>query len=108
MLPAVKRVGRAYAARRGRRSGDFGSTSRSLRDIDSSAVDTPRDDARAGGDALAGRHRDLPLRPEQDVHARPELDQPDALAFFDPVADLLPEDDAAGNQAGDLFEDDRR
>ena len=43
--------------------------------------------------------------PKQDVAARAEFDQSDALADGDAVARLPVEDDAAGDQAGDLFED---
>ena len=37
---------------------------------------------------IAGLHHDLPLGPEQHVHARAELDQADALAGRDAVARL--------------------
>ena len=53
---------------------------------------------------IAGLDRDLPLGPEQHVHARAELDQPDALAGRHAVARLLVEDDAARDQPGDLLE----
>jgi len=42
---------------------------------------------------------------EVDIHARAELDQPHSLAALQHGAELGPEDDAAGNQAGDLDED---
>jgi hypothetical protein len=63
------------------------------------------DYAGAGGHALAGPYGDFPLRSEEDVAARAEFDQADALADGDVVAGLFSEDDAACDQAGDLFED---
>src|SRR5688572_549929 len=107
MLPAVNRVGRAYAARRGLRSGERGSTNRSL-----SAMCLPilaaRDHARTGGDAHARFHHDLPFRAKQDIHSRTEFDQPDTFAFSHIVAAFLGEHDAPRDQPGDLLEDDAR
>src|ERR1044071_8981596 len=103
MLPAVKRVGNAYAARRGRRSGDRGSTRRSL-STTNSPVEASRDHARARSDALAGPGYDLSLGAEQHIHPRPELDQPDALARVHVIPGMLAEHDAASDQSGDLLE----
>ena len=44
------------------------------------------------------------IRVEDDVDARPEFDQADALAARDAVADFQVEHDAARDQAGDLLE----
>src|ERR1035437_4670328 len=63
-----------------------------------------RDDARTGGHAHAGPHRDFPFGAEQDVDARAELDEAHSFAGGNAVAGLLVEDDAARDQSGDLFE----
>src|SRR4051812_19183340 len=105
MLPAVNSVGRAYAARRRRRSGARVSRL-SLSAIGSSSA--ARDDGRPGGNALAGTDHDLPFVPEQDVGTRAEFDQPDPFAGGNTVAGLLGENDAAGDQSGDLLEAHRR
>src|SRR5215813_15566273 len=104
MLPAVKRVGKAYAARRGRRSGERGSMNLSLSGILPS-FDSPCDYARARCHSHAGFHDDFPFRTEEDVHARSEFDQSDALAGGNLIARLLIAHDAARDQSGDLFED---
>src|SRR5690349_12647221 len=93
MLPAVNSVGIAYAARRGRRSGEFGSTSRSLSPNSASAA-LPGNDTRPRRNPLARRDRDLPLRPQQNVHPRAELDQPNPFPGRHPVPRLLVEHDA--------------
>src|SRR5438270_8221886 len=102
MLPAVNSVGRAYAARRRRRSGARGSTTLSLNAIRSSSA--ARDDGRPSGSALAGTDHDLPFLPEQDVRTRAEFNQTDPFAGGNTVAGLLREDDAAGDQSGNLLE----
>src|SRR5262249_22410221 len=95
MLPAVKSVGSAYAALRGRRSGDFGSTKRSLRAMNLLPIDAPRDDCGTCHHPLSGPHRDLPFGPEQYIHSRAEPHQTDALAGRYRVARLLGKDNAA-------------
>src|SRR3974390_3541580 len=93
MLPAVNAVGSTYAARRGRRSGERGSMSRSLIFMLGSLSGPPRcDNGRPSLNTLAGANPDLPLRSEKHVHARAELDQADALATRHLIARLLPED----------------
>ena len=54
---------------------------------------------------ISGLNHDFPLRSQQHVHARTELDQADAFARRHTVARLLVEDNAARDQAGNLFED---
>ena len=53
-----------------------------------------------------GLHGDLPFGAEEDIHARAEFDEADALAFRDVVAEFLIEDDAARDESGDLGERD--
>src|SRR5258706_9167802 len=74
----------------------------------SSSLNSARDDAGAGGNALAFAHRHVPFGSEQDIDTRSEFDESDALAFIDDVAGLFITDDAARDQASDLFEDDAR
>src|ERR1019366_10425946 len=64
-------------------------------------------DAGAGCHAHAGLNHDFPFGTEQDIDARTEFDEADALTSGDPIAGLLAENDAPGDQAGDLLEDDR-
>src|ERR1017187_6589268 len=64
-------------------------------------------DAGGGGHAHAGLNHDFPFRTEQDVDARTEFDEADALTGGDSIAGLLAENDTAGDQAGDLLEDHR-
>src|ERR1017187_4489706 len=64
-------------------------------------------DAGAGGHAHAGLNHDFPFGTEQDVDARAEFDEADALTGGDSIAGLLAENDTAGDQAGDLLEDHR-
>src|SRR5262245_22138357 len=103
MLPAVKSVGKAYAARRGRRSGRRGSAGASSA-MRLSFIDTARNHGRAGADALARLDNDLPLWAEQHIHARAELDEPDTFTCGYRLARFLAEHDAAGNESGDLLE----
>src|SRR5215469_5347118 len=76
MFPAVKSVGNAYAARLGLRSGERGSTNRSLMGmrLRVAGYDSPCDHAGAGCHARAWPYQDFPFRPEQDIYPRSELD----------------------------------
>src|SRR6185369_17670337 len=56
----------------------------------------------AAADAVAGAHQYFDFCRHDHVHARAELHQADALAELHAVALLLPQDDAAGQDAGDL------
>src|SRR5690349_12515587 len=73
-----------------------------------SSVYAARDDRRSRRNAHSWLDGDLPLRAEEHVHAGSEFDQTDSLAGGHLVARLLAEDDAAGDQSGDLFEDHAR
>src|ERR1035441_3248914 len=70
-------------------------------------VAAARKNAGAGGRAHAGLNHDFPFGTEQHVDPRTKLDEADALTSGDPIAGLLAENDAPGDQAGDLLEDDR-
>src|SRR5262249_48766836 len=83
ILPAVNSVGNAYAALRGRRSGEFGSTSRSL---SATPILSTRNHARSRCDALSHTGYHLPLGSEDHVHPRSELDQTDPFAHSDLIA----------------------
>src|SRR5438477_7857999 len=90
MLPAVKSVGSAYAARRG---------------VGLSITGSPGGEhARTRRNVLAGVHGDLPLRPEEHVHARSKFDQAHPLALLHGVSGLLVEYDAARYQSCNLRE----
>src|SRR5579871_2606503 len=117
MLPAVKSVGSAYAARRGRRAGDRGSKKRcwnvslailllSLARLASSGVSSPGHDARSARYPVACLDGNFPLRPKKDVDAGAKLDQPHALSLAHRVPGVLIENDAARDQSGDLREGD--
>src|SRR3954451_21010684 len=90
-----------------RRGGDAvraAAARRCCRYVPLSSSSAARDDRRPGGNALAGTDHDLPFLPEQDVGTRAELDQTDSFAGGNTVAGLLREDDAAGDQSGNLLE----
>src|ERR1035437_2102348 len=62
-------------------------------------------DAGTAGDAHSRLNHNLPFRAEQHIDSRSELDHAHPLTHSDLIPSLLAEDDAAGDQAGDLFED---
>ena len=64
------------------------------------------DDIGSAGDALTLLHFDGPFRAEEHVDAGAELDVADAVTSMDGVARLFVADNPAGDEAGDLGEDD--
>ena len=65
------------------------------------------DDGGAALDGVAFAYAEVGVRRKEDIDAGAELDEADALAFFEDVAGLGPADDAAGEEAGDLLDLDR-
>src|SRR5579871_944736 len=53
---------------------------------------------------LARLHSDLPFRSQENIHPRPEFDQPHALSLRHLLAQLLIKDDAPRDQSRDLRE----
>src|SRR5579862_2662807 len=62
-----------------------------------------RENAGSGHNAHARLDHDFPFGSEEHVHARAKLDEADALASGDCVSGFLVEDDAAGDEAGNLL-----
>src|ERR1700752_872541 len=108
MLPAVNSVGKAYAARRGRRSGERGSTNLSLSAMSLFPADAPCQQTRPRRDSHSRAHHDFPFRSQDTLPPRAEFDQPDALSGRDGIARLLVKYDTARDQTRDLLEDDAR
>ena len=61
----------------------------------------------AADDSLSDRHEDLVPRRQEDVHPRSELHEADPLAALHDLAFVDAADDAPGENADDLAEDDR-
>src|SRR5207244_3147024 len=97
IFPAVKRVGNAYAARRGRRP-TRGPISRSLscRLMRSFPLRQYRG---AGGHACSFCDYEFPFGAQEYIDAGAKLDQADTFAFFYFVARALIKYDAACDQA---------
>src|SRR5258708_9377694 len=103
ILPAVKKVGSAYATRVGRLPGvGLGINLKSSFGI--SAFQPNGKDAGATLHAQARRRRNLPFGAENHVDSRAELDQAYTLAGGAGVTDFFLENDSPRDQSATLLE----